>query len=40
LILGNPAARAMPLLEMLARGGSGMLCIPLMDGALLVTVTA
>jgi hypothetical protein len=40
LILGNPAARALPLLEMLARGGSGMLCIPLMDGALLVTVTA
>jgi hypothetical protein len=40
LSTGNPAARALPLLEMLARGESGILRVPILDGALLVTVTA
>ena len=40
LAVGNPAARALPLLEMLARGDSGTIRVPLLDGALVVTVTA
>ncbi len=38
LAAGNPAARSLPLLEILARGGGGRFALDLLDGALLVTV--
>ncbi len=38
LAAGNPAARALRLLEILARGGGGRFALPLLDGTLLVTV--
>ncbi len=38
LAAGNPAARSLPLLEILARGGGGRFAMPLLDGSLLVTV--
>ena len=39
LAAGNPAARSLRLLEILAQGGGGRFAVPLLDGALSVTVT-
>ena len=39
LAANNPAARSMPLLELLARGEAGSIGLPLLDGTLRVSVT-
>ncbi len=40
LALGNPAGRALRLLEVLARGDGGVVQVALLDGGLRVSVTA
>lgn len=36
LAAGNPAARILPLLELVARGAAGTVCLPYLDGSLQV----